>query len=232
MSVIISIQQEIAAAIAAVPFFSNIPVIAEVLGDLPNQYQIAMDTANASGGKVGAIVIVHTPLANVNFPDMRGPYFDQINVVIEVGFNAELAKISGTGIGGTAMDICENVIVALCAFFPQAANGPLVPVSPTIVKQGTTEDGTDVHTVSFRAQGGISTTLPQLAAPVINGSGTYSISSTTPGAAVFYTLDGSNPSPRNGTLYTAPITPATGQTLKARAWLAGYLPSQNAQTTT
>ena len=131
MSVIISIQQEIAAAIAAVPFFSNIPVIAEVLGDLPNQYQIAMDTANASGGKVGAIVIVHTPLANVNFPDMRGPYFDQINVVIEVGFNAELAKISGTGIGGTAMDICENVIVALCAFFPQAANGPLVPVSPT-----------------------------------------------------------------------------------------------------
>ena len=57
-------------------------------------------------------------------------------------------------------------------------------------------------------------------------SGLFSISAATPGAAVFYTLDGSNPTPRNGSLYSAPVAVAPGQTLKARAWLAGFLASE------
>jgi len=38
--------------------------------------------------------------------------------------------------------------------------------------------------------------------------------------------------PRNGALYTAPFTPGAGLTLKARAWLAGYLASEVATITT
>jgi hypothetical protein len=49
----------------------------------------------------------------------------------------------------------------------------------------------------------------------------------TPGAALFYTLDGSRPFPRNPTasLFLAPFNAASGTTMRARAWLPGYLPS-------
>lgn len=85
----------------------------------------------------------------------------------------------------------------------------------------------------FKTSGGLSNTIPQLNTPVITKIGAaYTLASATAGAAIFYTLDGSNPSPRNGALYTAPLTPTAGTTLNARAWLAGYLASQAATANT
>ena len=52
-----------------------------------------------------------------------------------------------------------------------------------------------------------------------------SITSATPGAQIYYTLDGTAPSPTNGTLYTSPLT-ITGETnVRAIAYAPGYLPS-------
>lgn len=51
----------------------------------------------------------------------------------------------------------------------------------------------------------------------------------TPGAAIFVTLDGSQPIPRNpaAEIYAAaaPFDAPSGTTLRARAWLPGYIPS-------
>ena len=52
---------------------------------------------------------------------------------------------------------------------------------------------------------------------------------TVPGAAIFYTLDGSFPAPRHGALYTAPFSVTPGLTAQATAWLAGYLSSPTAK---
>lgn len=69
------------------------------------------------------------------------------------------------------------------------------------------------------------------AAPVINpNGGTFSttqnvqISSSTPSASIFYTVDGSTPSPTS-TQYTAPLTIAADTTLKAIASAPGYIQS-------
>jgi hypothetical protein len=51
------------------------------------------------------------------------------------------------------------------------------------------------------------------------------ITTATPGASIFYTTDGSQPSPGNGALYTAPILISTTTTLRARAYLDGYRPT-------
>jgi hypothetical protein len=58
--------------------------------------------------------------------------------------------------------------------------------------------------------------------------GTYNISqpvtiaSTTPNASIYYTTNGTTPSPTNGTLYTAPVVLFTSATINAMAAASGY----------
>ena len=51
------------------------------------------------------------------------------------------------------------------------------------------------------------------------------ITSSTTGARIYYTVDGTEPSPRNGTLYTAPVTVATTTVLRAAAFKDGFAPT-------
>jgi len=70
--------------------------------------------------------------------------------------------------------------------------------------------------------------LPVTAPTFSPGGGTYSvpqsvtISTTTPGAAIRYTTDGSDPTSTSGTVYSAPVAVNGSMTLKAIAYLAGW----------
>jgi hypothetical protein len=52
-----------------------------------------------------------------------------------------------------------------------------------------------------------------------------SITTDTPGASIYYTRDGSEPSPTNGTLYTTPLTVSQTTALRAAAFKTGYYSS-------
>ncbi len=72
---------------------------------------------------------------------------------------------------------------------------------------------------------------PNAAAPVVSPNGgsfqasqNVQLSSATASASIYYTLDGSTPTP-SSTLYTAPITISTETTLKALASAPGYVQS-------
>jgi unsaturated rhamnogalacturonyl hydrolase len=72
----------------------------------------------------------------------------------------------------------------------------------------------------------------QVAAPTFNpGGGTYSsaqsvtISTTTSGASIRYTTDGSTPTSTTGTLYSGPITVSSTKTVKAIAYESGFTDS-------
>ena len=81
------------------------------------------------------------------------------------------------------------------------------------------------------AQNGGDTISGYCAAPLFSVGGGYQsapvtleITDTTPGAAIYYTLDGSTPTP-NSTPYTAPITISSTQTVRAIAVTDGKLQS-------
>jgi lysophospholipase L1-like esterase len=81
-------------------------------------------------------------------------------------------------------------------------------------------------------------TWTTVAAPAFSpAAGTYEttqtivLSSATPDAVIRYTLDGGTPSETAGTLYTAPFALASGATVRAIAYRAGFTPSAVASAT-
>jgi hypothetical protein len=74
----------------------------------------------------------------------------------------------------------------------------------------------------------LTATTPAVAAPTFNPPGgtftsatTVTISTTTPGASIHYTTDGSTPSSTVGTLYSGPITISSTTTVRAIAYANG-----------
>jgi hypothetical protein len=101
-----------------------------------------------------------------------------------------------------------------------AYTGPFSVTSPTTVKAiatHATEDPSDVAEL----------VIPQVATPTIqnNGSNAVSITTTTVGATIYFTTDGSNPT-TSSTQYTGPLTEnISGVTIKAIAVKEGMVTS-------
>jgi Chitobiase/beta-hexosaminidase C-terminal domain len=221
-SILSQLQQQCADRLQSDPAFADVPVLTEHIADIESEIQRALGPLNQEGGKTGLVAILLTPTANVNFENVFGPFFDEIKIVVRIIENVPINQNPNSGTNFPAADAAEKVCSLLHHFQPDSANGPVLAEKPSISL------GNDPSHLSydctFKTSGGLSAVLPQAATPTFsNASGTYTLSCATAGAAIFYTLDASNPSPRNGTFYTAPFTPATGLTLKARAYLAGYL---------
>jgi hypothetical protein len=221
-SILSQLQQQCADRLQSDPAFADVRVLTERIADIESEIERGLGPLNEQGGKTGLVAILLTPTASVNFENVFGPFFDEIKIVVRVIENVPINQDPNSGTNFPAADAAEKICSLLHHFQPDSANGPVLAQTPAISL------GNDPNHLSydcmFKTSGGLATILPQAATPAFsNASGTYTLTCATAGAAMFYTLDGSNPSPRNGTFYTAPFTPGAGLTLKARAFLAGYL---------
>lgn len=109
----------------------------------------------------------------------------------------------------------------------QAYSGPLTVTATQTIKaiaKSSTLAASSVATATY-------TISQQAAAPVFSpGGGTFAaaqsvaITSSTPGAAIYYSADGSTPS-TSSTLYAGPISVASTKTLKAIVVVSGYFNS-------
>ncbi len=115
------------------------------------------------------------------------------------------------------------------AVIPELAGGSLVPGGTPVVfadpSPGTLNSGANaagsVLATEFSPERGFYPDATVLTLPfdVTIGSGT-------PGATIYYTTDGSEPSEANGTLYTGPIAVSGTSTLRAVAAKEGFAPSE------
>jgi hypothetical protein len=230
-SILSQLQQECADRLLSDSLFAHIPVLTERIKDIESEIQRALGPFNGQAGKTGLVAILLTPTANVNFENVFGPFFDEIKIVVRLVENVPVNQDPNSGTNIPAAQAAEAVCNLLHHFKPDGANGPITSQRPAISL------GNDPNHLSydclFKTSGGLNAILPQVAAPSIaTESGTVTLTCATGGAAIFYTTNGSNAMPRNGTLYTAPFTPGAGLALKARAWLAGYLASETTSVNT
>jgi Chitobiase/beta-hexosaminidase C-terminal domain len=231
MSFLTQLQQQCADRLQADPLFAHVRVLTERITDIESEIERALGPLNETGGKTGAVVIVLTPTANVNFENVFGPFFDEIKVVARVIENVPVNQDPATGTNAAAAELAERICGLLHHFQPENAAGPLVAQRPSIALAN--EPRHLSYDCVFKTSGGLTETLPQVATPgVLINAGVVTLSCATAGAAIFYTLDGRNPGPRTGTLYTAPFSPGAGVAVKARGWLAGYLASETVGVTT
>ena len=218
MSLLITLAQELSDTLAADPYFSNIPMIVRKKHDLLND--VATRVQNL---KIGGLIVLRS--AGPKNPNVGGPYFESIK--LQFGC---IENILANKTGKTAWDVAEKAAGILHQFTSISTGNPVLVVDPGITEIPPEDDadkGKRLIGLALECSGGLRYVMPQLAAVVVTQTGPHQFTATcsTPGAAIFYTSDGKFPNPRNATLYTGPTTLGGAATVKARAWLAGYLAS-------
>jgi len=221
VSILMSIQQEVADRLLADPFFATIPILVEQ----PRDVSYELQTSVAAAGTYGVVLV---PQALVSAPTAPGPFFDPVEIAVRFRENTPVAS------GPHALEVAETALALLHLYRPTTIN-EVFTAAPTALR-AVKEPNVVAYEIQLRTQAGASYAVPQLDAPVISSAGTESpqtvtLSSDQAGAAIYYTLDGSQPAPRGPTsiLYTNPFVVSAPSLLRTRAWLAGFVASAEAR---
>lgn len=227
---ILEIIQDVANALKADPYFTDIAVFSEDLGDPSNSIDIYL------AKKTGIGVQIVTPKLRVTKPDKGGNglvYYDDIIFWATVWENVKLNRGSG-GTMKPAVTVAETVSSILHHYKPSFAIENL-----TLNAQGISilpHPQLLAYRIGFTTQGGCQYSIAKISTPTLgivdngNGTKTVTITCTTAHAFVYYTTDGSYPAPlqSNGsprTPYASPFIVSTGTKVQVRAWLPGLLTS-------
>jgi hypothetical protein len=208
------LEQEVADRILADPLFATVEVLVDPEKNVVEEVQ----------RKIALLNRLVAPVVNgysVLHPDVFGPYFDSINLDIGVFHNP---KIAGAGPSPSAM--AERVAALLHLWKPDSLSVPLKCEKDAIT--AVPDEKLNIWSVKVSASGGLTYVLPQVAPVTAAQVGNeVQLACATHGAAIFFTTDGKHPTPRNGTYFGEGdgIQLEAATTIKARAWLAGYLAS-------
>jgi len=94
-----AIQDDLKTLLGADPFFQRIPIYTEKQKDIESEIERALGTLEG-----GACIIVVTPRARVTNPNIPGPYFDDVPIVVRVVENVLVNQgESGTQIPAAAL---------------------------------------------------------------------------------------------------------------------------------
>jgi hypothetical protein len=220
-SILTSIQQEVAHCLQADPFFATIPILVEQPRDI--SYELLESIAAA--GTYGVVLV---PQALVSAPTAPGPIFDPVEIAVRFRENVPVSN------GPHALEVAETALALLHLYRPTTINEVFTAAPKALAS--VKEPDVVAYEIALRTQAGASYAVPQLDVPVISSTGddspqTVALASSQPGAAIFYTLDGSQPAPRGPTslLYTGPFVISEPSLLRTRAWLAGFVASAEAR---
>lgn len=199
------------------PYYADVPILSERLKDITAAVEAQADK---DGGGICLLLVtpsVDEVLANVLGANFKGCLF--------MARTFENVPLNSTG--KTALQVAIHTAALWSQLKPDTFPAPLV-LTDKPVSIGA-DDKYLCYDVTATTEAGTKISIPRLAALTCDADdlALVTLAHETPGAAIFYTLDGSAPFPRNpsASLVQGPFSATAGQRLRARAWLAGYLPS-------
>lgn len=222
-SALLQLETDVKERLESIPFFSDFATRDAILVE-PRKNILA--EINKKLGALQTVIVPKFTGADDNHPNVDGSYFDDIRLSVGV-FQKDLLKGDDAGY----IEIAEEIHKALKNWTPDSLVNAINPVKPGI--ELIADAKLNIASCNFACRGGFVGAVPRAATPAFAGSTTQVTAATltcaTTGAAIFYTLDGSNPTPRNPTAFLATgflYSPFAPVTIKARAYLAGYRRSE------
>lgn len=227
------LQADVLAVLKNCPELADANILPEDEGDMEKAIlQTLGAVSGGSTGKGGLVIVVMLPEVTEAEPNLPGPPME-LSVEIQV---IEAPKINrsatGTGIRSSVAAVRTLASLQLRGLGNYALRPDAKPLQPVRVKPGYLS-----HTVKLLVSN-VGIDPPAKPAGVtatwLSGPGTLQLTCATPGAAIWYTDDGSFPAPTNPTasLYEAAIAGPSQDTIyRAAAYLAGQVPSDVTQVT-
>jgi len=213
-SALLQLEVEVQHRLESIPFFTPYASRDAILVE-PRKNIVA--EINLKLGKMKTVIVPKIVGADDNHPNVTGAYFDEIRISVGV-FQKDLLK----GEDASYIEIAEEIHKALKGWTPDSLANAVNPMKPGI--EPIADAKLNIVSCNFEMKGGFVGTLPSVAEPsaTILPLGNIQFTCATPGAAVFYTTDGTNPTPRNGTLALGVINVPETTRFKARGYLAGF----------
>jgi len=216
-----------------VPIFVLRPRAQEGAAQIQTRIDQALSGLVQKAGKCGAAVTLLMPTGDTDKPNIPGP-------ALRFTYTARVQEIIGVNMGpnGTQKSAEEIAVAVLQCFHHASLNGRhVLTASADTLTPSLEADPKLTYDVRFSAQGNLAKPT-KCAQPIISPSSgavpqTVTLTCATATAAIYYTTDGSYPSPLNSTAtrYTAPISVTVACTLRTAAHLAAYQQSDIAEAT-
>lgn len=211
-------------------FVAGVPVLLQLKGITERDVAIKIGTVNQSNGLVGSVVIVLMPTLRGRDPDAPGPRYDAIYEV-QVIDNPILRRQQVGGTQQSADEIADRLRQILHRF--TMGRGQTIYFSS--MKRVTVDEPKNSYIVGFNRTS-FDQPPPAVASVKISVStaaypNTVTLTCGTPGASMWYTIDGSYPGSNSvacptAIKYTGPFTAPPATVIRAAAEVAGFQQSQ------
>lgn len=229
-SILERLQLDIAGRLDSIDSFSGIPVTVVRPRSEAEAVQIRTEIDNTlagllqKNGKSGAAVIVGMPDMDVPDLDIPGPFLE-LTVKVRV-IEAPLINMGASGTQLSAEQIAINILSALHQWDTGSSGSPLY-ADKKAGEPNNEYPGKVVYDCMIKTKHGIDPEIKVEPVSIAWNSALpearVTMSCIRPGAAIWYTLDGSFPSSGNtsATLYQGSFNLASAATVRAAAYLAG-----------
>ena len=227
-SILKQFQADITGLLNTCDYFNDVTIVTEDKADISTIIQKALSPIAVKGGKAGIVVIVEEPEASAP-TQAKAPYFTLIKCKLTILENILVNRTAPYGTQKKGYEVGEAIHEVLFEVCPSGElTNPVWPGQPAIRSIGAIPEMPNIMGVECNIEWHAA--LPQVgkvADPTIaNATGSITIATSTGGAALFYSLDGSFPS----LAYTAPFaTPDAGTLIRAVGTLTGYATSNISQ---
>lgn len=239
LDVIERLPFELQARLEADDYFSDIVVVVAEEGNVQAMVAAKQAVMTSKGGKTGAAVIVLQVVADDDLPEVAfGPM--TLRPAFQVVENLELNR-GTTGTGKSARRIARRLRDLVKPLALVGLTTEFVPGKPCIYPVALSKElgalvkayQVDFHTWEADDEGVSMCERPEFS-ETEEDAPEFQIACATAGAAIWFTTDDSYPRPSNpaARVYSSPVAiPDGGVTVRACAYLAGFVASQVARGT-